>query len=306
MEVFGGSEPASRLVALGGLDAWVEAIPHGDAAAGGDVHYISSCATGRITRLLVADVSGHGAKVAEVARTLRGLMREHVNHLDQRRFVARMNDAFARQSTRGTFATAVIMTYFAPTRDLSICNAGHPPPMLYRAEAGRWSPLDHDVDEPGNIDPVRNVPLGIMGGQMYEQFRVGLQPGDRVLCYTDSLVEACDVDTGEMIGPEGLADILNGMAPATTNDRLVPAILNALQNRVGDGLSDDDVTILLLAPNVASARPNMRDHLRAPFTMLARTLAWRKDGTRRMPMPEFTLANFGGAIVPWLSRFRRR
>ena len=305
MEVFGGSEPASRRVALGGLDAWVEAIPHGDAKAGGDVYYISSCATGRITRLLVADVSGHGESVAKVAKALRGLMREHVNHLDQRRFVGRMNDAFAQQSSQGTFATAVILTYFAPTRDLTICNAGHPPPIWYRASTGRWTVLDNDTDDPGTTGPVRNVPLGIVGGQWYEQFRVALDPGDHVICYTDSLIEACDLTTGEPLDPDGLAEILNALAPGSPQT-LLARLMRALEARVGDGLADDDVTMLLLTPNLTTGRPRFADHLLAPFVMLKRTIAWRRDGTRRLAFPEFSVPNLGGALVPWLSRFWRK
>src|SRR5687768_18611008 len=56
----GGNQPADSGVVMAGLDAWVYCRPYHGAAAGGDVYYVSSCATGRITRLLVADVSGHG------------------------------------------------------------------------------------------------------------------------------------------------------------------------------------------------------------------------------------------------------
>src|SRR5580658_568273 len=54
MEVWGGSQLTTRGVAFGGLDAWVYSKPHGDAEHGGDVYYASSCATGRIARLLLA------------------------------------------------------------------------------------------------------------------------------------------------------------------------------------------------------------------------------------------------------------
>lgn len=305
MEVFGGSEPTSSRVALGALDAWVEAIPHAKAAAGGDVYYISSCATGRITRLLVADVSGHGAGVAAIARVLRGLMREHVNQLDQRRFVGRMNDAFHDQSKAGTFATAVVMTYFAPVRDLTICNAGHPPPIWFQAASGRWSLLEQ---EPGDLDvrgPVRNVPLGIVGGQGYEQFRVGLAPEDQVLCYTDSLIEACDVATGEPLEPAGLVDVLNALPPGPA-ETLPARLLDALAARCGDALADDDVTIMLLAPNLAKGRMPHANPLLVPFVWLRRVAAWRAEGLRRLPWPDLRVANVGGAIVPCLGRLWRR
>jgi len=71
MEVWGGSQLTSRGVEFGGLDAWVYSKPFGKAHAGGDIYYASSCATGRISRLLLADVAGHGQTVAATAADLR-------------------------------------------------------------------------------------------------------------------------------------------------------------------------------------------------------------------------------------------
>jgi hypothetical protein len=87
MEVWGGSQLTERGVAFGGLDAWVYSKPYGQARRGGDVYYASSCATGRITRLLLADVAGHGTSVAATAADLRLLMRRFVNCLDQTELV---------------------------------------------------------------------------------------------------------------------------------------------------------------------------------------------------------------------------
>ena len=99
MQVWGGSQLTTRGVAMGGLDAWVYSKPYGQAQRGGDVYYASSCATGRITRLLLADVAGHGNSVAATAADLRTLMRRFVNRLDQTEFVRLLNeDVDAHQS----------------------------------------------------------------------------------------------------------------------------------------------------------------------------------------------------------------
>ncbi len=95
MEVWGGNQPVDNGVVMAGIDAWVYSRPYagpaGTASAGGDVYFVSSCATGRITRLLVADVSGHGTAVGDIAISLRTLMRKYVNFLDPLRFVGEMN-----------------------------------------------------------------------------------------------------------------------------------------------------------------------------------------------------------------------
>jgi hypothetical protein len=108
MEVWGGNEVADQGVVIAGLDAWVYCRPYKDAIGGGDVYYVSACATGRITRLLIADVSGHGSAVSEIAARLRTLMRRYVNFLDQTQFVHSLNAQFTALSEDCCFATAVV------------------------------------------------------------------------------------------------------------------------------------------------------------------------------------------------------
>ena len=86
MEVRGGNEPVDTAFSMPGVEAWVYSRPYhatgesdADVTGGGDVHYVSSCATGRVTRMLVADVSGHGTTVCDAAGGLRSLMRRFVN-----------------------------------------------------------------------------------------------------------------------------------------------------------------------------------------------------------------------------------
>jgi sigma-B regulation protein RsbU (phosphoserine phosphatase) len=207
MEVWGGSQLTSNTVELGGLEAWVYSKPYGQAQRGGDVYYASSCATGRISRLLLADVSGHGKTVAATAADLRTLMRRFVNRLDQKEFVRLLNQQFTALSRNGIFATAVVTTFFSPSRRLSVCNAGHPRPLLYRAVDRGWSFLGHE-ETAKNGPQTANIPLGIIHLADYDQFDVELDPGDCLLSYTDALIESCDAD-GEMLGEDGLLRIIN-------------------------------------------------------------------------------------------------
>src|SRR5947207_7950569 len=147
MEVWGGNQVVDSGVVMAGLDAWVYCRPFGASEQGGDVYYVSSCATGRINRLLVADVSGHGDAVAGTAGELRTLMRKYVNCIDQSEFVRGMNRQFIELSKDGCFATALVTTFFAPTNELSLCNAGHPPPLIYRAKNRRWDFLEETEGE---------------------------------------------------------------------------------------------------------------------------------------------------------------
>ncbi|MBN68515.1 MAG: hypothetical protein CME32_04445, partial [Gimesia sp.] len=104
MEVWGGNQSVDRKLTTTGLDLWVYSQPHAASQSGGDVYYVSSCSSGRITRLLLADVSGHGEVVAARANVLRNLMRRHINRINQASLVEAINDDFESESRTGAFA----------------------------------------------------------------------------------------------------------------------------------------------------------------------------------------------------------
>jgi sigma-B regulation protein RsbU (phosphoserine phosphatase) len=300
MEVWGGSQLTARGVQMGGLEAWVYSKPYGAATHGGDVYYASSCATGRISRLLLADVSGHGKSVAATAADLRTLMRRFVNRLDQNEFVRLLNQQFAKLSTRGTFATAVIATFFSPTRRMMVCNAGHPRPLLYRAAEREWNFLSQYGPQP---DAPRNIPLGIMALTEYEHSDVELQTGDLLLCYTDALIESYDAD-GEMLGEAGLLRIIRLLADENPQ-KLVESVLREITDRYPQNLSEDDVTILVVRANDRAVRYTFREKFSAFLRLAGAMVRGMNPRAERPPLPDLNVANIGGAIIPRLTRHWR-
>lgn len=116
MEVWGGNRSTWSQFSVPGLDLWIHSEPYRSNNAGGDVYYLSSCASGRITRMLLADVSGHGASVGTVAVELRDLMRKNINFVSQSHLVKSLNEEFESISEEGAFATASVST-FLPSKD---------------------------------------------------------------------------------------------------------------------------------------------------------------------------------------------
>ena len=264
MEIWGGNEPARRRVATPGLEVQVLSRPAGGSAGGGDLHFVSSCASGRITRFVLADVSGHGEAVAAVARDVRDLMRRSINHVDQTRFVASLNRRIAEIGGGELFATAIVGTFFASTRRLTLCNAGHPPPLLKRLGDEHWTPLATPDTDPGEI---ANIPLGIIPRIPYRETVLRLAPGDRLLACTDAAAESRDA-AGAMLGGEGLQrllDALDAPAPQRTED-LLDRLDDALATRRGQP-ADDDETLLLLEGDATASR--WRDTLLAPLRIAA-------------------------------------
>jgi sigma-B regulation protein RsbU (phosphoserine phosphatase) len=292
LEVWGGNEPVDTALRVPGLDVWVYAVPFGNAKAGGDVHFVSSCGTGRIARMMIADVAGHGEHVADTARGLRGTIRRFMNHIDQRKFVAAMNRQFTELSQTGRFATAVVMTYFSPTGELTLCNAGHPPPLLYRRSTHAWQYLDDKAVG----EEIENYPLGIVDDAAYEQFKMPLQAGDLLLCYTDSLIESVCRD-GTLLGAERLLEIVKSISAGEATH----AIHHLLAKLAVYGATlNDDVTILLARSEGRARGAGFFARLGAQFKFLGQVLTFQKN----IPWPELSLRTLGIARSPAQSDHR--
>lgn len=260
LQVWGGTEAADQKLEMTGLDGYLYARPHQGAKRGGDVYYLSSCASGRITRVLLADVAGHGSHVAETAQDLRSLMQYYVNFTSQQKFMQAMNQKFAEITDDGRFATTVAMSFFAPARRLSLSNAGHPAPMWYRAADKHWHILGLDPSDQAS-QASADLPLGIIEDAGYQQTDITFKPGDMLLLYTDALIECKDVH-GKQVGVRGLLDRLNQIK-ADPPDAIIPTLLKRLEEDDANDLTDDDVTALLIVAN--GSRQDWRKVITAPI-----------------------------------------
>jgi phosphoserine phosphatase RsbU/P len=251
MEIWGGIEPVERTVATPGLDLWVFSQPFGGDEQGGDVYYLTLCGGGLITRMVVADVSGHGSSVAEFSSSLRSLLRKNINQKSQNRLVERLNRQFAEMAEMQRFATALVITYLASTDRLSVCNAGHPRPLFYRASEGTWSFL---TPRAGSRDDGGNLPLGLDETTRYQTFDLTLGHGDLAVLYTDALTEAAD-PSGKLLGEAGLLAVAATLDPAISSPGAIgSALLSAVGRHRGPASAEDDVTMIVLHHNAAGPR----------------------------------------------------
>jgi serine phosphatase RsbU (regulator of sigma subunit) len=260
MEIWGGNHPVESAVTTPGLDAWVYSKPFEGASRGGDVHYVSLCGGGIITRIILADVSGHGEVVAGFAASLRTLMRRNINRKSQTRLVEALNRQFGQQAQLRRFATAVVATYLASKHRLTICNAGHPRPLWFNAERGEWSILSAETAGSGTDPGGSNLPLGIDDEAPYDQFAIVLGRDDLVVFYTDALIEAKD-PAGVMLGEAGLLDLARGLE-TTDPSKVGPVLRDAVAHHRGEQPADDDVTLLTLHHNAGPPRrPSLGEKL---------------------------------------------
>jgi len=299
MEIWGGNGVVERVATMPGVDMWVYARPHQGANAGGDIHYISSCGTGRIGRVILADVSGHGGSAADLAIKLRDIMRRFVNYVEHGPLVSRLNREFGTEAKLGKFATAIVATYFAPSSVLVLCNAGHPRPLVYSTRTGRWRILTSEEQSSSASSNISNAPLGVIDDSQYHADALRMSDGDIVILYTDALMEA-HPPAGRMLGEQGLLQIIERLdrsSPETLAQRLIASV----REYAGGGELDDDSTVLVLQINSRPTKYSLAERVRANVRFLAMLGGWFL-GRGSAPWPELSRANILGAIVPWVSR----
>jgi sigma-B regulation protein RsbU (phosphoserine phosphatase) len=241
LEVWGGNQRVSHAFELPGLDGWVYSEPVEAAVSEGDVHYLSVCSRGIISRIALADASGHGQSSGVIAELLRDLLRKHIDTWDQSELMRELNESLRTSLEANQFATAALFAYSRSTRELVFTNAGHPPALWYHAESGTWDWL-----EPATPFArwVEGLPLGLIPGTDYVQVAVRLNRDDLIILYTDGITDAADA-AGNMLGGDGLLEIARNL-PVESPVVMAERLLVAVQNFRGNALPDDDQSFFIL------------------------------------------------------------
>lgn len=206
----------------------------------GDLYDFVVTSSGEVG-VLVADVSGHGVPAAIVASMVKIALAVQDREISDPGIVlTRMNRALC-----GRFDLAYVTATFAlidpATRTLTYASAGHPPPLLMRAD-GRLESLDE-----------RGIVLGLLPDASYESAVVrDLSAGDRLVLYTDGLTEASRID-GEFFGDRQLRDMLTSRQSDHVEQFLASLIERARQWTGRD--FEDDVTVVVVDWTGAAAAP---------------------------------------------------
>jgi sigma-B regulation protein RsbU (phosphoserine phosphatase) len=187
--------------------------------------------------VLLCDVMGHGVRAGLLTALIRGAIEELGERAnDPAHVLGEINQGLlpiVEQTGQPVFATAFFGVIDTAANTLTYANAGHPAPVVWRAATGRIEPLALADPEPA---------AGLVRGFAYSQRTDAFGPGDRLLGYTDGLIEAEDI-SGRMYGEARLqamaAEVLAGPeAPAL--DRL----LRDVEAFTGRREFDDDICLV--------------------------------------------------------------
>lgn len=263
MEIQGGSGSADYYFSRPGLDIWLTSHSQACTKAGGnDLYLVSSCASGRITRALLADICSYGSDFTKTASDLRELMKKNINSIRQSRFVRQLGYQLENDSHRGCFATMVLSTYFSPTRKFTLCNAGHALPLLFSATSHEWSLLIQTSNELSLKEPTH----GVVGRDEYQEFETKLDIGDLVLSYSSALSECRDGDS-HTIGCEGILSRVRQLDPHQPA-QLAATLIDGIRREQSENLASEDGTIMLC--QVTPNKVTWLDNMLAPFRYLTK------------------------------------
>jgi phosphoserine phosphatase RsbU/P len=240
-ELWGGNGSANHPVELPGLAGWVYSTPLEPGLGGGDVHYLSVCSRGMVSRIAVADVAGHGSLASSMAENLRKVLQRHTNNWDQSALMRELNEAFSRESRHSQFATAVVLGFYLETGELLFSSAGHPPVLWYRARDKSWDELK---DCTPHAVEIGGLPLGLIPGTAYCQTGVRLEAGDTLVLYTDGITEARNPSGGEL-GQEGLLQLVRCLSPGSPVDTCRDLLSAVIAYRAEEPRHDDETLLVL-------------------------------------------------------------
>jgi sigma-B regulation protein RsbU (phosphoserine phosphatase) len=152
---------------------------------------------------------------------------QRANAADPARLLAGMN-AILCGNTQDQFVTAAYVYLDSQSQDLRYSAAGHPAMLLLRGGEVR------EIAENGLI-------LAVFDFAMYTNVAFPLEPGDRLLLYTDGVVDAANA-LGDFFGQDALSALLRQTAelpPSDAADRIIAAV------QQWSATQDDDLTVLV-------------------------------------------------------------
>jgi sigma-B regulation protein RsbU (phosphoserine phosphatase) len=181
--------------------------------------------------VIVADVSGKGVGAALLASLLQGMfLAAPFTRLSMEEMMFRVN-RFLNERTGGEQYATVFYCTLEASGLMRWANAGHPPPLLVRA---------------GTILCLgaNGVPVGMLAESMYPIEELRLEPGDKIVVYSDGITEARN-DTGEFFGMERMRALVRAGSNASCRE-LHAAILSALEEFTRGEPQNDDISLAVI------------------------------------------------------------
>lgn len=201
-------------------------------AIGGDLYDWFLTDRGQLG-VAVGDVSGKGMQAASrSAMAVHSLRALALPGASPHVMAQMLNQILAGQLASESFVTLVYLRIDVATAAVEFVLAGHPPPILVRG------PAVEVVDVPADL------PLGVHDHGTFALRQMRLEPGDRVVLYTDGVTEAREGGIGALFELGGLVDLLAG-AGDWSPQRIADAVWAGVQAFTSGDTTDDCAVVVL-------------------------------------------------------------
>ncbi|MDX1971700.1 MAG: PP2C family protein-serine/threonine phosphatase [Candidatus Sumerlaeia bacterium] len=214
-------------------------------SVGGDLYDVIPL-TERFTACYLADASGHGVGAALMSVMLKFNIERLLDHLKVaaeedllceevlQHFMAQLNNALSKSLQGGRFISLALVIVDSRSGNVWAVNCGHNQPIHYSNAHG-------DTHE---WEVLPNLVLGIMAEMEFEVNRFALQPGDKIVLYTDGITERTN-SAGKEWGTHNLLHIVRENAH-TEPCVLVRHVILANKTFAGAQEAEDDIAVMVL------------------------------------------------------------
>lgn len=188
-----------------------------------------------LLELVIADVSGHNVGAALLMAEVRTFIQAEAKRLQNPdEILFALNEFLYEDLTRAElFITMFYLTYDANSGELSFANAGHNPPLVWRADTRSCEWLDAE-----------GLILGVTRSIAYEKKLVRLSPGDILLLYTDGITEASNSGK-EMFGEDRLCSLLSRYQTLPPQ-QIIDSLLQQVRSFADNQALVDDVSLVVM------------------------------------------------------------
>jgi hypothetical protein len=209
---------------------------------GGDYFDFLKVASGEIG-IAFGDVSGHGLTSGIVMAMAKSALLVQVDYDPAPRAVLDvLNEIVIKTSPRRTMMTFFFGLLDPQSQTLRFSSAGHLDPYVYRAATEKMEVLSS-----------WGFPLGVRRRDPFVEHMVEFNAGDRLVLYSDGLIEAVD-DDGEPFGFERFEQVIASHGRQSA-DEIKKALLTAVRKFTRNRPPEDDQTLVVVAfEDVAEAR----------------------------------------------------
>ncbi|MCS6866794.1 MAG: SpoIIE family protein phosphatase [Gemmataceae bacterium] len=208
---------------------------------GGDYYDFVTLPDGRVA-VVLGDVAGKGVPAALLVAKLSSEVRFSLLTVPNlAESVGLLNEQMIRGGLGDRFVTLAVMVLDPSTHRLTVVNAGHISPKLYRAAT-------HELLDAVSIDAT-GLPIGTLPGYPYEQLTLQLEPGDAITVFTDGVTDAMN-PAGVMFGPEATDRYLHPhsdtlpQAEAQRARRIGERLVAAVRAHANGRAQNDDIAVV--------------------------------------------------------------